>query len=795
MTPPGDGPSAPEQQPPGSGEDRIEELVATFLFHREEDPAFDLAAFVASQDEELREELARRCGELLGIHGMLAATRPTTRQDRPRAYGPYRVVRQIGRGAMAEVYLAVDERSDSQRAIKVLRVPAGALGRDEARFRREAQTLGKLRHPSIVTIHEVGEANGRLYIAMDYVPGRTLKSHLDEERARAAGTEATAADPDSSHPGPGETVDGLDAARAARLVADLAGALHAAHQEGVIHRDLKPDNVLVDEQGRPHLLDFGLARDMHEASISAEGDLAGTPYYMSPEAARGDRSELGPTADVFSLGVLLYELLTLRRPFTGEDLGALLDAIEAADPEPVREANPSVPTDLAAICHKALSRRPGDRYPSAEELSSDLVHFADHRAVSVVPQVTTADEPAAARRTRVWPLVAAALAGMVVVAAWVFVDSVRERALATEALDALPEASAVASLDEQELLATSLAARELAARRPWLHRSDTARLDALLTALDIRGRGALQSARQALERSDPAGGFMGARLEADRHLLTAALLLPEEEGVQALVTETGWGPLLSVTSLGSPGARLALRRLEPHHLTPRGPWEELGAAPLLGHRLPPDAWLVAARGADGAMAERLLQPDRPLAPLVVEAVPQQVPSDMLSIEGSAFSYGRGDGASPYAERRLALPAFRIDPRPVSRADFGRFLTLDGREPPPGWDGGSSDPDGPVTGVSWRDARDYATFVGRRLPSAAEWERAVTGREGDEAFAGTLREWTASPLVRGGDDGRWIAVLGRYLVKATGHDPGAPESEAEDARHDDLGFRTALSILP
>jgi serine/threonine protein kinase len=794
MTPPGDGPIAPEDHPPGSGEDRIEELVATFLFHREEDPAFDLAAFVASQDEGLREQLAQRCGELLGIHGMLAATRPATRQDRPRAFGPYRVVRQIGRGAMAEVYLAVDERSDSQRAIKVLRVPAGALGRDEARFRREAQTLGKLRHPSIVTIHEVGEANGRLYIAMDYVPGRTLKSHLDEERARVAGVEATADDPDSSHPGPGETVDGLDAARAARLVADLAGALHAAHEEGVIHRDLKPDNVLVDEQGRPHLLDFGLARDMHEASISAEGDLAGTPYYMSPEAARGDRSELGPTADVFSLGVLLYELLTLRRPFTGGDLGGLLDAIEAADPEPVREANPSVPADLAAICHKALSRRPSDRYRSAEDLSSDLTHFADHRAVSVAPLVSPSDEPAPPRRSRVWPLLAAGLAGMLVVAAWVFVDSVRERALATETLDALPDAAALASLDAQELLATSLAARELAARRPWLHRSDSARLDALLSALAIRGGGALQSALQALEQADPAGGFMGARLEADRHLLTAALLMPEEEGVQALVTEAGWGPLLNVTSPGSPGARLSLRRLEPHHLTPRGPWEQRGVLPLLGHRLPPDAWLVAVHGADGSLVERLLQPDRPLAQLEVMATPQQVPADMLFIEGSAFSYGRGDGSSPYAERRLALPAFRLDPRPVSRADYERFLAVDGRAPPPGWDGAALDPDGPVTDVSWQDAHDYALFVGRRLPSAAEWDRAVTGREGDEAFAGALREWTASPLVRGGDGGRWIAVHGRHLVKAVGHDSGAPQSEADDARHDDLGFRTALSTL-
>jgi len=824
----------------GPADAQLEQLLASFLYQREADPEFDLTHWLDGQPAELRGELAGRCQELLGIHGLLAGVRPAT-SERPARFGPYRVERQIGRGAMAEVFLVRDERSGEERALKVMRRPSGALGRDELRFRREAQTLAKLRHPAIVTIHEVGEAEGRLYIAMDYVPGRTLRGHIADERARAL------ARSDSSRSGDlarDALVDDIDNARAARLVAELANALHAAHQVSIIHRDLKPDNVLVDEQGRPHLLDFGLARDLAEASISGDGDLAGTPYYMSPEAARGDRAALGPTSDVFSLGVLLYELLTLRRPFVADDLSALLDAIEAAEPVPVLELNPSVPRDLAAVCHKALAPRPEQRYAQADELARELMRFVEHRAVRAGADAVGAGRGADTRGPECspnaasggalrgsleagsqgawwaasWPALltrrSAALllglaAGLGLAAAlgagWIGAQRARTRA----ALETLPAPGAVAGMPLPKLLDVAGAVRELAAvaqQEPawWvpLAADDHARVQALRSALAARGRSERDAALAAAD-AERAGQPWPAPRGVAPGLLSAALLWPDDPDLLPLSASDAWWPSLELAAPGASGARLRLRRLDPWHLTPLGPWQDGGELPLASRALAPGPWLLVVSAGD-AVWERLLEPRHSREHVTLSAAPRPPPVERLAFEASALSYGSGEQArSPYGARRLALPAFFLAPRPVSRAEYAQFVRATGYasgrslllgEPPS--DVGAS---APVTGVRFDDARAYACWRGARLPSAAEWDRAAQARsavelgldQADPAFI----EWTASPLVERDAGGHDRVRPERHLLKRRGDDPGHPTWAHDDADELQTGFRLAFSRLP
>ena len=777
-----------------TADERLDELVATFWFHREEDPGFDLDAFCAQQPEALRAELAERCRVGHSLRRLLQGGRAEREAapDRRQQLGPYRLEKQIGRGAMAEVYLAVDERTGERRALKVLRGSAGAAAsRSEARFRREAQTLGKLHHPAIVTVHEIGEAGGRLYIAMDYVAGRTLGALIaDERRARSGGELSDDA-----------TVDGIDVNRVARLVATLAGALHAAHQHDVIHRDLKPDNVLVDDQGQPHLLDFGLARDQAEASISAEGDLAGTPYYMSPEQVLGERAELGPTTDVFSLGVLLYELLTLRRPFRGKDLGAVLGVIAEAVVQPPSQLNPSLPRDLEAICLRALQREPENRYPTAQALADDLAAFAEHRAVSAALPVVSAPAPARAGRGRALAVVAVLAVGLTLLADWLAASWT-----VTRAVEALPSVAATASLSTDRLLEAAAEVRRLTALGVQPLGTESSHLQALRAALAVRARLELDGVRRALRSADAGvalragGGHDDLAADSHRLLLIAALLSPDQ--VSSLLEPSAWFPRLSVAG-DPPGDAVSLRPLDPADLSPLGPWTPRGSTPLSDVALEPGAWqvLVLRDGRGQAEFVRLL--DRPMQHTLLNARPTPVAEDMLVFDGGSE---RGQPAS--SQPAAVQPAFRIDPRPVSRARFAAFLRGSGAQErlarfgaaDPGTPAGEA----PVTGVDFAAARACAEWFGKRLPSAVEWERAARAGGFDMPLSW---EWTATPELlpvggngdTAGDGERSRVDTSRRLVRAGSRGPGPAPGPAQVRHVDDagadLGFRLAASVQP
>jgi serine/threonine-protein kinase len=278
----------------------------------------------------------------------------------PRDFGPFELLSEIGRGGMGVVYKARQKELDRVVAVKMILASHLASAEHVRRFHVEARAAARLRHSNIVHIHEVGQQHGQHFFAMDYIEGESLAQRI----ARG--------------PVPIDTV--------VRLVATVARAVEQLHQQGIVHRDLKPSNILLDRDEQPYVTDFGLAKLFEPGSeMTATGVIAGTPSYMSPEQASGHTSEVGPPADIYSLGAILYELLTGQPPFRQENqLDVLLD-IQGRDPTLPRAVNPRVPRGLELICLKCLAKAPADRYATAAALADDLDRFARDEPLLVRP--------------------------------------------------------------------------------------------------------------------------------------------------------------------------------------------------------------------------------------------------------------------------------------------------------------------------------------------------------------------------------------------------------------------------
>jgi serine/threonine-protein kinase len=346
--------------PPAADREHVlAELIAELIESRRsgEEPDVDrLAADHPDLAVELRglwaaaqiaEELARDDGDHDGPATVAGSGYPTPAPDPGRLFGDFEILDELGRGGMGVVYRARQGSLDRVVALKMLLQGSTATEHDVARFRAEAAAAARLDHPHIVAVHAPGEHDGQPYFTMRYVEGTTLARRLAE--------------------GP------LPPREAAALLAPVARAVQFAHERGVLHRDLKPSNILIDRDGRPLVSDFGLAKRIDvDGSLTQSGAILGTPSYIPPEQAAGNRGKLGPTGDVYSLGAILYQMLTGRPPFQAASPVDTLLLVLEEDPLPPRLLNPKADRDLELIALKCLQKPADLRYPTAAALADDL---------------------------------------------------------------------------------------------------------------------------------------------------------------------------------------------------------------------------------------------------------------------------------------------------------------------------------------------------------------------------------------------------------------------------------------
>ncbi len=303
------------------------------------------------------------------------------------AIGPYQPLEEIGRGGQATVYLAEDLRLNRPVALKVMEGLGPLSETMMRRFRREAEVASRLDHPAICPVYDAGLHEGVPYIAMRFVPGRTLAACIESSRRTRTGRRGEGATNDL--PGEPDPISLGSATRTEMLrilkaVEQVARALHAAHEAGVVHRDVKPGNIIVTPTGEPVLVDFGLAGDEDAGlmTLTATGELLGTAAYMSPEQLMARRLRLDRRTDVYSLGVTLFECLTLARPYRATTREAIYEAIQFKEPIDVRSLNPMLPNDLRAVIETALEKDRDRRYQTAEAFADDLRRVRESEPVS-----------------------------------------------------------------------------------------------------------------------------------------------------------------------------------------------------------------------------------------------------------------------------------------------------------------------------------------------------------------------------------------------------------------------------
>jgi eukaryotic-like serine/threonine-protein kinase len=684
--------------------------------------------------------------------------------------GPYEIVAPIGAGGMGEVYRALDPRLGREVALKVLPEEFAADVGRRARFEQEARAASALNHPNIVTIHDIGSAGAILYVAMELVDGKTLRDLLAE--------------------GPLPPRALLD------LAAQLADGLAKAHSAGIVHRDLKPDNVIVSTDGRVKILDFGLAKVMSSSAkagasalsalattdrpLTDQGTLLGTVAYMSPEQAQA--KPVDARSDVFSLGIVLYEMTTRHRPFTGDNGASILSSILRDTPAPVTKLEPSAPAPLERIIRTCLEKNPDDRYHSASEVRDQLRTLRDDVA-SNPARLGIGPGPRRGPRIVAGVLVAALLAAG---GAWWLRRSARERWVRNEALPELQGiVDRIQGLEEgREAWDAFILARKIEAMAPG---------DPLVERLRPK------FTREITITSDPPGAAVLARYYDE----------PDAEPVML-----GKTPLTKVlyprgftrVQLTMPGRLVfddVIWNLSIGGDTFHYPLQTPAGVPEGMTFVPAGAFELYLPGLDDLKAE-------PTAAFWMDRH-----------EVSQREYKRFVDAGGYTAAKYWKQPFVDGGHTLTWTEaMARFVDRTGRPGPATWEVGSYPEGGgdlPVGGVSWYEAAAYAAWAGKSLPTIFHWNRAAftvassrivpfanlagkgpvpvgstksTNRFGVSDLAGNVREWTWNASVHG---------QSRFILGGGWNDPdyAFPDGYAQPAfdRSPTNGFRCIRPLEP
>ena len=598
-----------------------EDLDPEALIADHPDLAPEIRAFIENQDfvKGFCEDAA------LGVVG-----RPAHKL--PALFGAYRLVEVLGRGGMGIVYKAFDSRLGRFVALKLIIDGHAATPAAHERFRREPQVVARLDHPNIVPVLDVGEANGLEYFTMKLMEGGKLSGR----------TEALLQDPRAS----------------ARLVASVARAVHHAHERGILHRDLKPDNVLLDEKGEPHVADFGLAKVISEdSSLTRSAEVVGAASYLPPELARDPSATHTTLADVHGLGLILYELLAGRKAFAAAsrlETARLVAEVDAVAPSRLR---PGVPRDLETICLRCLEKDPSKRYRSAEELALDLERWLEGRPIHARPASTLERLARWARRHRAAAAVILVGIAATVALCYLVVQETLETATDNQALQA---ALAVARIRTAEAEAERLRAlRILHADRVRLAREAAdahafGKCQEILVSLmpkpgepDLRGFEYYELARTFFENQGGLIGFWATALcvafsPDGTYIATGGLqstmALRKTEDLEKDLLQHRYGPLGPVRCLAfsSDGRLLAFPTADTSillgSLPPRDEpslWDT--EHPVLALGFSPDARVLATAGHDGTV--RLFDTEKPHRTLRVFPICDKAVNAMARIDG------------------------------------------------------------------------------------------------------------------------------------------------------------------
>jgi formylglycine-generating enzyme required for sulfatase activity/tRNA A-37 threonylcarbamoyl transferase component Bud32 len=615
-------------------------------------------------------------------------------QESPPGLGDYEVLEELGHGGMGVVYKARHRVLHRLVALKMI-LPGGAGRDDITRFLREAEAVAELEHPHIVQIHEIGRHLGQPYFALEYLGGGTLDRKLRD----------SALPPDE----------------AARLLVPVARAIHFAHSHGIVHRDLKPANILLSADGVPKVGDFGLAKRVADDSgLTQTGAILGTPSYMAPEQARGSSPGIGPAADIYGLGAVLYELLTGRPPFKAACPMDTLFQVLGEEPMPPRQLQPKLPRDLETICLKCLRKSPANRYATALEVAEDLERFLADEPIKARPPSALQRLRRWARRHRAALQVAAAVVLTLVTLGWAtrwWLARQAEQEMASElrqgqeelqqADAAGPEADAARGYDA--------ALRHFAAARMAAPESDAVK-EALVDLY-------LHRCRRALSRQEYA---------VARGIL---ILLKNLDGVEARADEIaecqrqalGTGTWALQTD--PPGAAVTLARIDAEGRSSKP--VPSGTTPIEPREIAPGSYILSLHHpqyADvrypffiGHNAAEALK-----VPLVKSA---DVPEGMVYIPAGEFLFGDPQAGT---QRRVHLDGYFIDRTEVTGAAYEKFVQATGGRPPDRWEGLTCPlrcREEAVCNVSWFEALEYCRWAGKELPTEMEWEKAARGADG------------------------------------------------------------------
>ena len=582
----------------------------------------------------------------------------------------YRLVERLGEGGMGVVWKAVDTTLDREVAIKIL--PAAFANDPErlARFEREAKLLASLNHPNVAAVYGLHEHAGVRFLAMELVPGRTLTDEIAE---------------------------GLEPSRVVELAAAIADGLAAAHRKHVIHRDLKPDNIMIDLEGRPKILDFGLAKlgadattpdretALRDATTTRQGALIGTVAYMSPEQAQGQ--PVDQRSDIFSFGIILYEMTTGRRPFSGDNTVSILSSILRDTPPPMTQVAPSAPPPLDRIVRRCLEKSPEARYADASAVRNEMLTLrsdlaSDPGRSGLTPRGS---------RGRWFALSAVAAILVAVLGVWLFKRQARQRWVRSEGLPQLEAiVDRIQGLEEgRESWDAFMLARKIDAVTPG---------DPLVERL--RGK----FTREITITSDPPGATVSVRY------------YDEPDAEQVVIGRT---PLKKVRY------PRGFTRIQLELAGKRTAEDVIWNFPLIGEtwsyrldgptEVPEEmAWVPAGKfelfvpGLDHLKAE-------PMTPFLMDRH-----------EVTNRDYKRFVDAGGYSDRKYWRQPFVDGNRTLTWAEaLGRFVDRTGRPGPATWEVGAY-PEGheqyPVSGVSWYEAAAFAEWANKRLPTIFHWNR-------------------------------------------------------------------------